>query len=417
MKMSFAFERMVAGRYLRSRRSEGFISVIAGFSFLGILLGVATLIIVMSVMNGFREELVGRILGLNGHINVYSRIGPMFPYDPVINQIKKIPGVVSATASIEGQALLTVEGQASGIIVRGMTPADFFKKPIMSESIINKLSENNGFGGEHVAIGKNMAARFHLSVGDKIVLIAPKGRASPFGTIPRSRAFKVGSIFDVGMYEYNNNFVFMPLNMAQLFFDMEPGISAIEIMTPDASDFVEIKAGIRKELGSKFSVSDWRDTNSSFYNALQTESNVMFLILTLIIIVAAFNIISSLIMLVKDKGRDIAILRTMGATRGMIIRIFFYTGATIGIVGTVAGAGIGIVFCKNIESIRRWLEGLLHKNLFSDEIYFLTKLPAKMDTSEVLLIVGMSIGLSFAATLYPAWRAARLDPVEALRGE
>ena len=219
------------------------------------------------------------------------------------------------------------------------------------------------------------------------------------------------------MYEYNNNFVFMPLEMAQLFYDMGPGISAIEIMTPDASGFAGTETAIRNELGGEFSVSDWRDTNASFYNALQVESNVMFLILTLIIIVAAFNIISSLIMLVKDKGRDIAILRTMGATRGMIIRIFFYTGATIGIVGTVAGAALGVVFCRNIESIRRWLESLLHKNLFSDEIYFLTKLPAKMDPSEVLLIVGMSLGLSFAATLYPAWRAARLDPVEALRRE
>ncbi|MFH1159204.1 MAG: lipoprotein-releasing ABC transporter permease subunit [Pseudomonadota bacterium] len=415
--MSFSFERMVAGRYLRSRRKEGFISVIAGFSFLGILLGVATLIIVMSVMNGFREELVGRILGLNGHINVYSRLGPLYPYDPVIERIKKVPGVVSATASVEGQALLTVDGNASGVIVRGVTPDDFFKKPIMSTSIVSKLPENKGFGGEHVAVGKTMAARFRLGVGDKIVLIAPKGRATPFGTIPRSRAFMVGSIFDVGMYEYNNNFVFMPLDMAQVFFDMGSGVSAIEIMTPDASTFGETETGIRDSLGTGFSVSDWRDTNSSFYNALQVESNVMFLILTLIIIVAAFNIISSLIMLVKDKGRDIAILRTMGATRGMIIRIFFYTGATIGIVGTVAGAALGVVFCMNIESIRRWLEGLLHKNLFSDEIYFLTKLPAKMDTSEVLLIVGMSLGLSFLATLYPAWRAARLDPVEALRRE
>lgn len=415
--MSFMFEKMVAGRYLRSKRREGFISVIAGFSFLGILLGVATLIIVMSVMNGFREELVGRILGLNGHMNVYSRIGPLFPYEPVIEKLKKVQGVTSATASIEGQALLTADGNASGVIVRGITPADFAKKPIMSTSILAQLPADQGFGGDYVAIGKNMAGRFHLSIGDKILLIAPKGRATPFGTIPRSRAYIVGSVFDVGMYEYNNNFVYMGLDQAQVFFDMGMSISAIEVMTPDAENFIKTKDTVRHELKDDYSVADWRDTNSSFYNALAVERNVMFLILTLIIIVAAFNIVSSLIMLVKDKGQDIAILRTMGATRGMIVRIFFYTGATIGIVGTLAGALLGVVFCRNIEAIRHWLEGLTQTNLFSDEIYFLTKLPAKIDAEEVALIVGMSLVLSFLATIYPAWRAARLDPVEALRRE
>jgi lipoprotein-releasing system permease protein len=413
--MSFMFESMVAGRYLRSKRREGFISVIAGFSFLGIMLGVATLIIVMSVMNGFREELVGRILGLNGHINVYNRAGPLFPYEPVISRIKLIPHVTIAMPSIEGQALLSVEGSASGVVVRGFRPADFLKRPILSSSIKYRMTDQAFFGDDKVSIGVNMASRLGLHVGDSIVLIAPKGKVTPFGTIPRSRSFVIGSVFDVGMFEYNNSFVFMPMEIAQAFFDTGEGVSAIEILTDNPAAIDDVRAGIQNELAGEYAVADWRDTNSSFYNALQVERNVMFLILTLIIIVAAFNIISSLIMLVKDKGRDIAILRTMGATKGMIIRIFFYTGATIGIAGTIAGVGLGVAFAANIETIRQWLQSLSGTDLFSSEIYFLSKLPAKMDAQEIVLITLMALVLSFAATIYPAWRAARLDPVEGLR--
>ena len=415
--MSFAFEKMVAGRYLRSKRREGFISVIAGFSFLGIMLGVATLIIVMSVMNGFREELIGRIIGLNGHINVYNRYGPMFPYESVTERLRKVPGVVSAVPSIEGQALLSIEGAASGVLVRGLTTEDFKSKPILSTSILRHLPGDEYFGNDRISIGITMAERFRLSPGDKIVLIAPKGKTTPFGTIPRSRSFTVGSVFDVEMHEYNSSFIFMPLELAQAFFDLGEGVSAIEVRVPDAVHFAETKNAIEFEMKDEFGIADWQDNNASFYNALQVERNVMFLILTLIIIVAAFNIISSLIMLVKDKGRDIAILRTMGASRGMIIRVFLYTGTAIGITGTLAGAALGIAFAKNIQSIREWLEGLTGAELFSAEIYFLSKLPAKMEPSEVILIICMALGLSFAATIYPAWRAARLDPVEALRRE
>jgi len=409
---------MVAGRYLRSKRKEGFISVIAGFSFLGIMLGVATLIIVMSVMNGFRAELIGRILGLNGHITVYSRIGPITNYEPLMDRLAHIPGVVQVTPSIEGQGMLKIGEAASGVVVRGLRPEDFAKRPILSTSIVSSLPGDQAFGGDYVAIGSAMAERFRLSPGSKIFIISARSRTTPFGSMPISRAFIVGSVFDVGMYEYNSSFVFMSLDMAQLFFDVgEGGVGAIEVVTEDPAKVNVQRTSMENELAGEYAVSDWQDTNASFYNALQVERNVMFLILTLIILVAAFNIISSLIMLVKDKGRDIAILRTMGATRGMIIRIFFYTGATIGVAGTIGGAVLGVAFAANIEAIRQWLQNLTHTELFAAEIYFLSQLPSRLDAHDVLMTVLMALGLSFAATIYPAWRAARLDPVEGLRRE
>ncbi len=409
------FERLVAGRYLRARKAEGFVSVIASFSFLGIMLGVATLIIVMSVMNGFRAELIGRILGLNGHMNVYTQSGPLHDYNILSMKIADVDGVRSVMPIIETQALLSVHGVANGVMVRGIAPEDFVRKPILADGIL--VGDKTTFQGNVVAIGVQMANKYRLTLGDDVTLIAPKGKASPFGTIPRSRTYKVGVIFDVGMYEYNSGFVFMPLNTAQTFFQLPNAVSSLEIMADDPMALGNVRRSVEMVTAGQAGVYDWRDMNDSFFNALQVERNVMFLILTLIIIVAAFNIISSMIMLVKDKGRDIAIMRTMGATRRSMMKIFILTGASIGFAGTFFGAVLGILFALNIESIRQWLQGLTGTDLFSAEIYFLSQLPAEVEWHEVTLVVAIAFTLSILATLYPAWRAARLDPVEALRYE
>ena len=409
------FEMLMAGRYLRARKAEGFVSVIAAFSFLGIMLGVATLIIVMSVMNGFRQELITRILGLNGHMNVYAESGPLYDYEPLRMRVSDVPGVTAVSPVIEAQVLMSLNGYSSGALVRGMTRDDFAKKPIISTSIIQGSVAD--FEGGNVAIGRIMAEKLRLNVGDSFTIISPKGKTSPFGTIPRSRAVTVGLIFDVGMYEYDSSFIFMPLEAAQLFFQLETAVTSLEVITNSPEDMQKIRGNIAPLMEGRAGVHEWRDSNTSFFNALQVERNVMFLILTLIIIVAAFNIISSMIMLVKDKGRDIAVLRTMGATRRSMMKIFILTGATIGLVGTFVGAVVGITFALNIESIRQILQSLTGTELFSEEIYFLSKLPADVNWHEVVSVVAIAVVLSIAATIYPAWRAARLDPVEALRYE
>lgn len=409
------FERMMAWRYLRARKAEGFVSVIAGFSFLGIMLGVATLIIVMSVMNGFRAELVSRILGLNGHLNVYSQTGPLQNYMGLVDRLEKVKGVVSVRPMVEGQVLISVNGAATGAMVRAMDREDFATKPLISDSIVQGSLSN--FKDQQVAIGVEMSKRMHLSIGDNITLLAPKGKVSPFGTIPRSRTYSVGLIFDVGMFEYNSGFIFMDLPSAQQFFQLPNAVNSLEVMATSADNAEKIKDDLVNVVGGATGIYDWRESNSTFLNALAVERNVMFLILTLIILVAAFNIISSMIMLVKDKGKDIAILRTMGATQSNMLKIFTLTGSVIGLSGTVVGALFGITFALNIESIRQFLQGLTGTDLFAGEIYFLSQLPAVVEWSEIFVIVAMAFTLSILATIYPAWRASKLDPVEALRYE
>ena len=412
-----AFERMVAFRYLRARRERGFISVIAGFSLAGIALGVATLIIVMSVMNGFRAELMQRILGLNGHLAASNSAGKTLPeFDSLARGIMGLEGVRLVIPTVEGQVLATANGIAGGAVVRGVPPDDLRGRAIISDNI--RAGSLDDFEGRSaVIVGTRFARKFGVRPGNRIRLVSPQSSSTAFGSVPRVGRFTVVALFDVGMYEYDSAFIFMPLVAAQRYFRTGPGVTSLEIFLDDPERVQTIRAELPRFGGKPLRIVDWQRANDSFFNAIEVERNVMFLILTLIILVAAFNIISSLIMLVKDKGRDIAILRTMGATRGMILRIFLLAGASVGVLGTAAGFVIGIAFADNIEIIRQWLQSLTGTELFAAEIYFLSQLPSVLLAEDVVGVVAMSLCLSILATLYPAWRAARLDPVEALRYE
>lgn len=414
--MFSSFEWMVALRYLRARRSDGFISVIAGFSLLGICLGVATLIIVMAVMNGFREELLSRILGVNGHVTVAGYGGRLDDFDRVADRVRGVEGVVSATPLIQGQVMATNRGRASGAVVRGVRAQALRGHELIGAGVVTGSLDDFGPPGT-IALGHRLARNLGVAAGDRLTLVAPEGTSTPFGTAPRLRGFDVVATFDVGVFQYDNAFVFMPLDDAQVYFRLEDAVSQLEVFTTDPDRIDPIRAGIVDAVGEDGFVSDWRQFNESLFTALVVERNVMFLILTLIIIVAAFNIISSLIMLVKDKARDVAIMRTMGASQGSVMRIFVIAGASIGVVGTLLGFGLGVLFCLNIEAIREFLQLLTGTDLWNPEIRFLSEIPASMDPMEVGSTVVVALLLSLLATLPPASRAARLDPVEVLRYE
>ena len=410
------FEWLISARYLRARRKEGFISVIAGFSFLGIMLGVATLIIVMAVMNGFRKELLDKILGLNGHLLVQPLESPLTDWKEVADRINGVQGIRLAAPIVEGQALASSPFNASGVLVRGIRAADLEKLTSISKNI--KQGTLEGFDdGQGVAIGRRLADQLSLHAGDTVTLVAPRGAVTPMGTTPRIKPYKGAAVFEIGMSEYDSSFVFMPLKEAQAYFNRPNDVTAIEIYTDNPDKVDEYRKAVTDAAQRPVFMVDWRQRNSTFFNALQVERNVMFLILTLIVLVASLNIISGLIMLVKDKGSDIAILRTMGATQGSIMRIFLITGAAIGVVGTLVGFLLGVIICLNIENIRQFISWLTNTELFSPELYFLSKLPAEISVGETAAVVIMALTLSFLATLYPSWRAARLDPIEALRYE
>ena len=410
------FEWMLSLRYLRARRKEGFISVNAGFSFLGIMLGVATLIIVMAVMNGFRKELLDKILGLNGHLLIQPLESPLTDWVAVVDRVGGVPGVKLAAPIVEGQALASSPFNASGVLVRGMRAVDLMQLP----SIANNIRQGtlDGFDqGQGVVIGRRLADQLSLRSGDSVTLVAPRGAVTPMGTTPRIKPYKVAAVFEVGMSEYDAAFVFMPLAESQAYFNRAGDVTALELYVDKPDQIDRHRKLITDAAARPIFMVDWRQRNSTFFNALQVERNVMFLILTIIVIVAAFNITSGLIMLVKDKGRDIGIMRTMGVTQGAIMRVFMITGASIGFIGTFVGFLLALTVCLNIESIRRFLSWLTNTELFSPELYFLSKLPADLDAGETTAVVLMALSLSLLATLYPAWRAARLDPVEALRYE
>ena len=414
------WERMLANRYLRAKRSQGGVALITTISFVGIMVAVAVLIVVMSVMNGFRAELLNKILGFNGHIFVTGGVLDGPARDPAVQRILKVPGVTQAIPVIEAQVIAMGPSQITGAIVRGMTPGDLKATRIVAHNLTKGDLRGFGggdYGGDVVVVGARLAEQLGVKPGENITLISPSGGATAFGGTPLQKSYVVGATFTAGMSQYDQAYIFMPLDQAQLFFGREGTVDAIEVRVSDPDRAPGLKAAVTRAAGPAALVADWTQRDSSYWGALKVERNVMRLILMLIVAIAALNIISGLTMLVKNKGRDIAILRTIGAGQGAILRIFFLAGASIGTLGTAAGLALGALVSLYIGPIQSVVEWATGQAVFSSDVYFLSRLPAKVDWVEVSIIVGFSLAMSMICTLPPAWRASRLDPVEALRYE
>ena len=415
------FEWLVASRYLRPRRKEGLISVIAIFSFVGIMLGVMTLIVVMAVMNGFRHELYNKLLGINGHFTVSKFSEPFTDYDETAKRIANLPFVKSAMPLIEGQALFTNPSQAGNsvaVYVRGMRGADIATLQTQFTTGGMRGGTLEGFDQSgSIALGLRLANSLNVGVGDQVKLVTARGKSTIFGIKPNSKIYNVSSLFEVGMAQFDNSIAFLPLQEAQAFFELPGQANFIEVKVDDPERVKALSPAMRGAVGDHYVINDWMMRDASLLSVIDVERNTMFLILSLIVLVATLNIISGLMMMVKDKGRDIAILRTMGATPGAIMRIFLMNGASVGFAGTLAGFVLGVIICANLEAIRGFISWATGTAVFNGDVYLLTQLPVRMNPYETGSIVIGSFLMALLATIYPSWRASRLDPVEALRYE